>query len=356
VKAAEALGAGWAKGLVNAVLRKVAGGSKAVPESAGFFLERCRQENFPTCTARFSSHPTWMVRRWTDFWGRQQTAEICFENNRQAPLTLRVNPFKTDMEEALRRLHEAGIEARPGGVSPQALVLPAFRGNPAEIPGFGQGWFSVQDQAAQLVSMLLSPGPGRRVLDACAGVGGKTTHLAEIMGDEGEVFAFDPSPGRLALLRENSARLGIGSISILDGEDMLRSLLEERELDGVLVDAPCSGLGVIRRHPDIKWNRTSQEIPALARKQLDICLRTAAGLKPGGRLVYSVCTLEPEETLQVADAFLEQMPDFVLVPAKEAASGLPEELVDQRGFLRIWPGTLDMDGFFAAVFQRRTGA
>ncbi len=366
VKAASALGCKWARGLINAVLRKVAAGKRVVPDSPGFFLKRCGQENFSTCLARFSSHPSWMVRRWIGRWGREQASAICYENNLQAPTTLRVNILKTDVEGALEVLRGASIQVERAGISPQGLILQGFRGRPSEIPGFSRGWFSVQDEAAQLVSLLLAPEPGMEVLDLCAGLGGKSTHIAELMGDEGRVHAYDPARARLELLRDNCSRLGIRSVCPIDREAGLEELLRRGGLDRVLVDAPCSGLGVIRRHPDIKWNRTSEDIEALSEKQFEICLKALRGLGPGGRMVYAVCTLEEEETKGVVSRLLRAEPGLRLVPAGQAlaeaigamggaghlSENLPENLVDEMGCLRILPGSGNMDGFFAALFEK----
>ncbi len=362
VKAVDLLGSGWAKGLVNAVLRKLAGSNHLIPDSPGFFLTRCKGENFSTCISRFSSHPTWMVRRWVEFHGKERAAEICFHNNQRAPLTLRVNLLSAPgVEQAVGRLQEAGIDVRKGLLVPEALELPGFRGNPAFIPGLEDGWFQVQDQAAQLVVRLSGIRPGMKVLDLCAGVGGKTSHLAALMENRGVLYGFDTSASRLKTLQENCSRLGVRCLQVLRSRDELEALLDKGDLDLVLVDAPCSGLGVIRRHPDIKWNRRTEDIYSLSLLQREIVAQGIRGLRPGGRLLYSVCTLEPEETLEQVSCFirshgLELIDISTLFDGRELppeGAGLLQDLTEQ-GCLRIWPGTINMDGFFAAMFRSDT--
>ncbi|NDY42001.1 16S rRNA (cytosine(967)-C(5))-methyltransferase RsmB [Dissulfurirhabdus thermomarina] len=332
-----------AAGLVNAVLRRLAREGEGPPHAGADPVERL---------ARETAHPAWMVRRWAGRLGLEAAAALCRTNNTRAPLTLRANTRRLSRSVLLDRLQDAGIEAVPGGLAPEAVVLPGWRGDPAEIPGLAEGLCLVQDEAAQLVSHCLAPAPGEAVLDACAGVGGKTTHIAALMDDRGRVAAADPDAGRLGRLAENARRLGLRAVEILPPGDFRRLRAAGRPaFDRILVDAPCSGLGVIRRHPDIKWNRTPADVPRLAALQLDLLRGAAPLLRPGGRLAYATCTLEPEETSGVVRAFLEAAPGWRLVPVAAALPPAARRFVTPDGCLEIRPEPGGPDGFFAAVME-----
>lgn len=354
VKAVKVLGFSWAKGIVNAVLRKISTGTKIIPKEEEFFRQKCKK-NFLNCVSNFSSHPHWMVKRWEAQWGEDTCLSICVNNNIRAPLSLRVNMLKVkDIDEAISLLNSKGINPEKGILSSQCLIIENFRGNPYDLPGFSDGFFQVQDESSQLISMMLSPSPGDHILDACAGVGGKASHIASLIQDSGTVVSTDICKTRLDLLKANADRLGIKNIQpiLLTGND-IKKIAELGPFDRILVDAPCSGLGIIRRHPDIKWNRTPQMIKALKEKQIEILVRTAPLLKDKGLLVYSVCTIEKEETLEVVKEFLKKYKEFeIMNPAKLLPrKALP--LLAGQGFLRIFPGQMGMDGFFAVAFKKR---
>ncbi len=348
VGAVRRAGRRWAAGLVNAVLRRIA----ALVEERG--REEARKvDEQGWRPARIisveTSHPLWMVERWISRYGIQGTRCLCEAGNLPAPLTLRVNRLRLSVEEARKFLERRGVKAAAGRYSPCALVLRGFRGDPSSVPGLEDGLFQVQDESSQLASLLLSPGSGQKVLDACAGLGGKTTHLAELSRDRARVIATDPSRGRLALLEKNARRLGLGSIEVVSTGDPG----DEGGYDKVLVDAPCSGLGVIRRHPDIKWNRSPGGLEALSALQAELLDRYSRLAVPGGELVYSVCTMEPEETDLQVRSFLNRHPEWELV---HAASRLPlpaAALTDREGFLRIVPRPGGPDGFFASLLRRK---
>lgn len=221
-----------------------------------------------------------------------------------------------------------------------------------QIPGFHEGLFQVQGEASQLVAYLLSPMPGERILDACAAPGGKTTHLAELMGDSGHLTALDMSESGLEKIRENAARLGLSSIGIARS-DVTQELVGALcgPYDRILIDAPCSGLGTLRSHPEIKWHRAKSDIDRLGRLQSRIVNRLASSLKPGGVLVYSTCTLMRAENEQVAQSFLERHREFEL---EDAAGYLPEQartLVRGSYFMAL-PHRHNTDGFFAARMRK----
>ncbi len=352
VKAVRSSGQAWACGVVNAVLRKLAerkekdsGNEAAVFGGRG--LSPVEVLSLET------SHPAWMVQRWVDRYGLQVAGSLCRTNNLPASVVLRVNRIRISRDNAVKLLEDAGIAAEKGLFSRDAVRLPDFRGDPSLIPGFETGLFQVQDEASQMAALLLSPMAGEKVLDACAGPGGKTTHLAEIAGDNASIDAIDPSGQRLDLLRENVRRLGIRSITVLNYERFMRESAKSAGMyQKVLVDAPCSGLGVIRRHPDIKWNRSAEGISELSRIQAR-CLRDFSKMvAPGGELVYSVCTMEPEETSRQIEVFLSENPEWRVINAGERLDARAGKFITGEGYLMILPESHGPDGFFAALLTK----
>jgi 16S rRNA (cytosine967-C5)-methyltransferase len=228
--------------------------------------------------------------------------------------------------------------------------VPLFEG-----PAFAKGWFQVQDEAAQAVSYLLDPQPGHTVLDACAGLGGKTAHIAALMGDEGTIRALDRDARKLRKLDQEMRRLGIGIVSSQPIDLQIRILQKQDwgEFDRILLDAPCSGLGVIRRNPDTKWTRSVRDIERCAANQMQLLHHLALALKPNGILVYAVCSTEPEETEATIDAFLKEWPNFAIegAPPEFPASLMP--LLDEKGRLKTAPHRTGTDGFFAVRLRRR---
>ena len=341
----------WATGLVNASLRNLARGTKVVIQEQGELLERC-SGSFDNCVSNLTSHPHWMVKRWHGYWGREGCAAICINNNISPELVVRVNTLKITRKEFSQLLAKEGIVAQETEISPFGLRLLDVGGRVEEIPGFNQGLFQVQDESSQLAGLLLDPCKGDKVLDVCAGVGGKTTLIAQLMNDQGFIAACDINVDRLALLRENCTRLGIGCVETFKLPDDEKRLFSLGPFDKILIDAPCSGLGVIRRHPDIKWNRTPKHIESLAVMQRQILDKWSNLLKPGGMLVYSVCTLEEEETHQAVQDFLNNHAGFSQVDPKKVLQEVPDDLI-RDGRVVILPGSYKMDGFFVAIFQNQ---
>ncbi len=299
-------------GLVNAVLRQAASRGSSVPlPPAG-----------PDPAKRMAvewSHPEWLVARWLRRYGPERTAALCAVDNESAPLTLRCNLLRTTRKELLGRLESEGTVAAPGNVFPEAVV---YRGpRPLrELEAYRDGLFTVQDEGAMAVARAVAPRPGWLVVDACAGVGGKATHLAELMGDRGRVVAVDLFEHKLGLLRETAARLDLGCIETrrLDARALPASDLTGAA-DAVLVDAPCSGLGVLRRRPDLRWRVAESDLAALAHLQAAILVAAASCVKPGGSLVYATCSLEPEENQRVVEGFLASNLEFEVDDAAVAA-------------------------------------
>lgn len=297
--------------------------------------------------ATLYSHPLWMVRRWVDQWGAEETIALCQADNQIPPLTLRVNTLKASREEVMDQLRAEKIRATPTPYSPLGLIIP----NPPPLTTWSLlqgGWLQVQDEAAQLVSMLMAPQPGERVLDLCAAPGGKTTHLAQLMEDQGEIMAMDVSQAKLGLLKENCRRLGITMVKPLIQDAAASLPFPPGSFDRVLADVPCTGLGTLRRNPDGKWRVKETDISRLQKLQRAILAQASTMVKREGVLVYSTCTMTLEENERVIEAFLSEQKEFRL---EDASPSLPpgcEGLVDSTGYLRTFPHQHGTDGFFAA--------
>ncbi len=347
VALARKVGAAWAAGLVNAVLRRIA----AKVEEVG--RERAREVargelGWRRWAAISTSHPEWMVQLLEDELGRDSAEEILAFNNLKAPCTLRVNSSVTDRGEFMALLRRSGVVVRPGLYASDAVILEGPC-RPASLPGYRDGAFYVQDEAAQLASIILNPMDGERILDLCAGVGGKTTHLAQLF--HGEVWATDVDESRLSVLEENASRLGLKGIKVVEMERVAAGKVPR--FDGVMVDAPCSGLGVIRRHPDIKWNRNMSALDTLARKQRELLERAAQVLSPNGRIVYATCTFTGVETRGVVERFLEDRSGFAKGDLVAVVPPPAREFISSDGFFRTGPQPGGPDLFFVALLENR---
>ena len=355
VQSVRNMGVSWAAGVVNAVLRQIArdmenqGRNSLISKAAENIADPCEKLAITT------SHPSWIVKRWVASRDLEIAGLMCRADNVLPPLILRVNRLQVSRRHALETLLASDINAGCSVIAPDGILLPGFRGNPSGIPGFDKGWFQVQAESAQIISLLSACKPGHRILDACAGLGGKTTHLAEITKDAARIDAWDTNSERLRLLKENAARLKLDSIRILSSGSFEK--IRERAApvyDSILVDAPCSGLGIIGRHPDIKWNRKPEDIPRLADIQLEILQAVAPLLKPGGSMVFSVCTTEAEETVDVMEKFLADQPAWSIVPACRMLPWLDSGYFTPEGFFCITQQEGGRDGFFAALLRRNS--
>ena len=327
-------------GFVNAVLRAFArrGATEREPAPPRDPLD---------ALATRCSFPTWLAARWVARYGRDEAEALMRAINERPPLTLRANTLRVSREALAARLAaEEGLALRPTRWAPEGLVV-GGGGAPAAWCAFAEGAFAVQDEASMLVARLLEPRPGDTVADVCAAPGTKTTHLAQLLENRGRVLAFDPQPMRLARVREAAARLGAGIVEALDGTAEALAPRFSAACEGVLVDAPCSSLGVLRRNPDVKWRRQPGDLAASAERQRGILAAAAAMVKPGGRLVYATCSLEPEENEEVAGAFRAAHPDFR--PDPPAAFPFP---LEADGTLRCLPHRHGTDGFTAVRFRR----
>ncbi len=327
--------------LVNGVLRNFL----RVPAQERLDLEPLKKKGPVPYIALRTSHPQWLIRRWVKRFGEEGALALAEANNRIPPLTLRVSTLRYTREEVIRRLSAMKIQGEQTRFSPDGITLKEFRPF-RELFSFRDSLL-VQDEAAQLITRLLEPSPGERILDACAAPGGKTTHMAQLMEDRGEIIAMDTDERRLGLLRENVSNLGISSVKILRGDVMKYS--PDKPFDRILLDAPCSSLGVIRRNPDVKYRHPSRDLLAFRAKQSELLRSVARFLRPGGILVYSVCSTEPEEGEEVTKEFLKDSPDFYIIDTTLSfLRGFME-----NGFFRTYPHKNDMDGFFGVRLCRK---
>ncbi|MEH1923297.1 16S rRNA (cytosine(967)-C(5))-methyltransferase [Nostoc sp.] len=296
------------------------------------------------------SFPDWIIQVWLEQLGLDDTEKLCEWMNQSPTIDLRINPLRTSIEEVETALLSAGVLVRRIPYLPQALRFIGNTGSIQKLPGFKEGWWTVQDSSAQLVGHLLDPQPGEVVIDVCAAPGGKTTHIGELMGDKGKIWACDRTSSRLRKLQENSQRLNLQSIQIYTG-DSRHFTQFQNTADRVLLDAPCSGLGTMHRHADARWRQTPKSVQELSVLQQELITHTSTFVKSGGVLVYATCTLHPAENEQVISAFLAKSPDWQI----ESPKGL--ELPDSaqiapQGWFKVWPHRQDMDGFFMVRLRK----
>ena len=334
-----------ASGLVNAILRGYLRNTEKLPFPS---LEKNLAEHL----AAFYSHPLWLVKIWLTILGKDETLALCKANNEMPPLTIRTNTIKISNVDLQSELANIGFSVHPTRNSPDGLILTDST-KPVQKTGlFRDGLLRIQDEAAQLISHLINPQAGDCVLDACAGSGGKTTHLAALLQNKGELLAIDRSAEKLAELNKDAARMGISIIQTksLDLVNELPDDLKEH-FDLVLVDAPCSGTGTLRRNPEIKWRTKAEDLPIFAKTQKLILANAAQAVKKGGNLLYCTCSLQPQENEEVIEYFLSHHADFSL---SAPPSTLNEKLFDTRGFFHTYPHRHGMDGFFGAILKRRS--
>jgi 16S rRNA (cytosine967-C5)-methyltransferase len=298
------------------------------------------------------AHPSWLVRRWLERWGFQETEARLTADNRLPPLTIRVNTLKTSPEQLLLRLAAEGVHAVCGSWSPTALTILSWETPPQAVPSHGEGLWLFQDEAAMLAGELLPLRPGMRLLEIGAGRGGKTTHLAERLENRGLVAAMESNRMRLHQLKETLGRWG-AAVAHPVLADATRPLpLAPAAFDAVVIDAPCSGLGVIRRHPEIKTRRREADLATFPPRQRAMLEAAAPALRPGGRLLYLTCTTEPEENEVLVQAFLRDHPEFRLHADPEALPTAVRAFFDPPGWFRTSPAAHNLDAFFAALLLK----
>jgi len=326
--------------MVNAVLRNI------IRTIDGIHYPN--RENDPLqYLAVYHSHPVWMVRRWAARFEGEELERVLIANNEIPGLTLRVNKLKITPPEFLKTLEEHGVPYQ-GSELIDYFVKVRSLGPIAKLSIFQEGHFSIQDESAAFPVILLDPAPGERILDLCAAPGGKTTYISELTGNTGEVVAVDKYENKLQLIRRGCERLGIGNVRF---ETADARELRTAPADRILVDAPCSGLGTLRKKPDIKWKREIGDIGNLARLQSSILDNAAVLLKPGGVLVYSTCTTEPEENQDQVASFLKRHPGFTV---EDAGGFVNRAVVTPEGYVETWPHRHHIDGSFAVRLRKTT--
>jgi 16S rRNA (cytosine967-C5)-methyltransferase len=334
-----------AAGLVNAVLRRISRERAKLPlPSRPADADRGSALAYLSITL---SHPEWLVRRWLDRHGFDAAERWTLFDNSPAPLTLRANALRISRDDLASRLSEEGIETEPTRFAPDGLVV--VDGNPLLTPLASEGVFLVQDEASQLVANLTGASARETVLDACASPGGKTIAMASAMGGSGRIVATDLRGRRVGLLARTIAQAGAKSVSVVRA-DVTAELPFATAFDCALLDAPCSGLGTLRRDPDIRWRRSEADLPRLSSTQTLMLRRVAHVVRPGGRLVYSTCSSEPEENEDVVEDFLAAEPSFVRAPDRVPLS--LERFLTPAGDFRTYPFRDQLEAFFAAMLVK----
>ena len=336
----------WVVSYVNGLLRKIA------REHADLSLPIDQRDPIKTLAIQ-KSFPTWMIQRWVSRFGKKQAAALCDAMNQIPAITVRVNSLKNNRWQVMKLLESEAESVQMTPYSPLGLKLGGLHQAVDQIAAFKRGAFQVQDEAAQLTTLIMDPKPGETILDACAGLGGKTSHIAQAIQNQGVVIAADRSAGKLRLLQKEMQRLGIACVQPLTIDwNESDTKLNLPGFDRILVDAPCSGMGVIRRNPDAKWRAEKSNFRRYQHRQLDILNRTAPLLKPKGIVIYTVCSFEPEENEFVINGFLKNHSEFV---KEDIGPSDPDEIAklgSEKGLLRTFPHRHAMDGFFFARLRK----
>jgi 16S rRNA (cytosine967-C5)-methyltransferase len=289
--------------------------------------------------AQMFSHPEWVIKRWVEQFGWEQAAALAEASNRIPPVTVRVVRPEENLKPWLQQMKAREVKPEPVENMPNFYHLPHLD-DIASLPGFEEGWFTVQDSSAGMVAHLVAPQAGETIIDLCAAPGGKALHIAEMMGS-GKVVAIDLDPQRLELIAEAAERLRLKVHLVVADSRTFAA----KPANAVVVDAPCSGLGVLSRRSDLRWRRRPKDITDLVELQKEILTDAAELVRSGGRLIYSTCTIDPEENDKVVEWFLEHHQEFRLEPARAYVHA---SFCDERGYVRTFPHRHNMDGGFAA--------
>ncbi len=320
--------------LTNAILRNIIRSKNAIryPDP---------EEDLVGYLCAYYSHPSWMVKRYLNRLGRESTEKLLAANNEKPYLTLKINAIKTNPEEFKGLLNSVNLKFEQGKYLPEFFQLQNLT-NITAWEYFAEGYFNVQDESAGLACRLLDAKPGMRVLDLCAAPGGKSAYIAGLMHDQGEIVAVDRYEGRVRIVEKNLQRLKIKSVKTI-----VANALEfnDEKFDRILADVPCSGTGTLTKKPDIKWKRDLLDLRSMNELQYDLLSKASSMIKPGGVLVYSTCSIEPEENYDIIKKFLDNNPNFTL---ENASLYFPSDLVDENGCIQTFPHIHHMDGAFAA--------
>ena len=343
VKIAKKRGGQFNGKLVNAILRELTRTPLPSLDTIKDEAERLAVE---------TSHPLWLIKLWSKQFGWEKTIQMARANNERVNVTIRVNGVRGTREELKQKLESEGITCEYGNLSQDALVI--LKGNVIKTKDFEQGWFYVQDESSMLVARALKPKHHSKVLDTCSAPGGKTTHVAELMRQTGTVYAHDVYEHKIKLIEDNVKRLGLTNVvATLQDATTLNERYESDSFDAVLVDAPCSGLGILRRHPEVKITKQPSDLDEIMMIQKKILNTVAPLVKVGGTLVYSTCTVNRKENDKMVEQFLAQHPEYELDAT--LVNRLPEVLHEQtkKGMVQLFPGDYQTDGFFIACLKRQ---
>ena len=344
VKLSKKYGHAASSGFVNAVLRSIGRNKQNIN------YPDCVKDQISYLSIKYS-HPEWIVEKWVNRFGREFTEALLDSNNKVPDFTIRTNTLKTTGSQLIEILSNEGIFAAHGKYIENALIIE----NPASIfksSAFKDGLFQVQDESSMQVSKVLDPRPGDFIIDVCSAPGGKATHIAELMQNNGTVLARDIHEHKINIINNAAKRLELGIIraEMFDAAKLDEKYIEKA--DRVLVDAPCTGLGIIRRKPDIKWSRGDRDAKEIMAVQRKIINTASKYVKPGGILVYSTCTLEPEENEEMVNTFLLENPDFQSV---DFSGLLPDGLNKddaKKGYIQLYPNIDGIDGFFISKLRK----
>ncbi|MER2007589.1 MAG: 16S rRNA (cytosine(967)-C(5))-methyltransferase RsmB [Psychrobacillus sp.] len=329
-------------GVINGILRSILREGVRSTEEIQDKVERLSIE---------TSHPMWMVKRFISEYGFETTEQMLKENNEPPVTTLRVNLFKRTVEQVMHLMTQEGYVVAKSEVIPECIYL--FNGQAAKTTAFQKGFVTIQDESSMIPAYALQAEPGMTVLDMCSAPGGKTTHIAEKMKNTGKLVAMDIHQHKLKLVKENAERLGFSFIETVEKDARQASeLFPEQTFDRILVDAPCSGLGVMKRKPDIKYTKSEKDFDSLKKIQLKLLDEAYTLLKPNGLIVYSTCTVDREENEGTAKLFMEKHPDMELKSFPDVVKNIKQQ--EEDGMLQLFPQDLRSDGFFVAVFQKKS--
>ncbi len=332
-------------GFVNAVLRSAVKGYKKVS-----FPDRNKDPVKALSTAK--SFPEWLIKKWIDCFGLKETEVLCDAVNNIPPITVRTNNLKISRYDLINKL-ESDVESIDyTSYSPDGICFFKPKSPVSKMKAFKNGWFQVQDEAAQLVTYLLNPQSGETILDACAGLGGKTGHIAQMMRNKGKIVAMDKNDEKLLRHKSEMKRLGISIVqTCIHNLDKPFDKNYIDRFDRILLDAPCSGLGVLRRNPDIKWLVSKKKLTHYKEKQVRLLDNISHLVKPSGILVYAVCSTEPEENEEVIKVFLNNHPEFVVEKQPDDLPFNIRSLINKNGYLITFPHINNTDGFFAVCLR-----
>jgi 16S rRNA (cytosine967-C5)-methyltransferase len=324
--------------LTNAILRNIIRSKNGIryPDPA---------EDLPGYLTAYYSHPSWMVKRYLARFGREATEKLLSANNEKPFLTLKINALKTNPDDFKQLLNKVNLRFKPGSYLPEFFKLQNLT-NITAWEYYTEGFFNIQDESAGLACRLLDVRPGLRVLDMCAAPGGKTAYIAGLMHDEGEIIAIDRFEARLKIMEKNINRLKINSIKLIESDALEYT---DSGFDRILADVPCSGTGTLCKKPDIKWKKDLLDIRRMTELQYKLLEKAASLVKPQGIVVYSTCSIEPEENWDIVSRFLTEHPEFRL---ESAAGSFPVEIIDANGCIQTFPHSHQLDGAFAAKLVR----